>query len=209
MADLPFTTLELHGLLDRWRAGDVAAGDELCRRVAARLEVLARKMIGGFPNVRPLADTGDLLQTAMIRLLRTLTHLKPESTHDFFNLAAVHLRRELLDLTRRVAARPELRSRSRKVVQDEEGESPLGRIAEPSADSIDLDRWCRFHEAVEALPILEREVIGLAFYHGWTQTRMAELFHVDERTIRRWWRSACARLHESMGGDLPDVNQPA
>src|SRR5262245_15839121 len=96
-------TQHLQEVLDRWRAGDQAAADALCRRVARRFELLARKMIGRFHDVRVLADTDDVFQDAMMRLLHTLTKLRPATTRDFFNLAAVHLRRTLLDLTRRVA----------------------------------------------------------------------------------------------------------
>jgi RNA polymerase sigma factor (sigma-70 family) len=206
MVDLPFTTVELHAQLDRWQAGDRDAADELCRRVAGRLELLARKLIGRVPNVRPLADTGDVLQTALVRLLRTLGELRPATTRDFFNLAAVHLRRELLDLTRRISARPELRLRADEPGGEDGG--ALARVAGPPSDEDDLDRWCRFHEVVERLPVLEREVIGLAFYHGWTQRQMAELFQVDERTIRRWWRGACSRLHEALDGELPALMGP-
>jgi RNA polymerase sigma factor (sigma-70 family) len=55
---------------------------------------------------------------------------------------------------------------------------------------------------VDELPIEEREVVGLVFYHGWTQVRIAELFNVDERTIRRRWSNACERLRELIGDDL-------
>jgi DNA-directed RNA polymerase specialized sigma24 family protein len=41
------------------------------------------------------------------------------------------------------------------------------------------------------------------FYHGWTQTQVAALFQVSDRTVRRWWRSACQRLSEELGGELP------
>ena len=204
MIELPFTTVELHAQLDRWRAGDRDAADELCRRVAGRLELLARKLIGRFPNVRPLADTGDVLQTGLVRLLRTLGELRPATTGDFFNLAAVHLRRELLDLTRRVSVRPSCGCGGRA----RRGGRAPPRVAGPPPDEDDLDRWCRFHEAVERLPVLEREVIGLAFYHGWTQRQMAELFRVDERTIRRRWRGACSRLHEVLDGELPSPTGP-
>jgi RNA polymerase sigma-70 factor (ECF subfamily) len=203
MADLSLETLELHGLLARWREGDRGAADELCRRVGRRFELLAHKMIGRFPNLRPLVDTGDVLQLALMRLLKTLSRIRPESTRDFYNLAAVHLRRELLDLTRRAAARPDLRHRHGQ--SDDASEGALGQLAGAAVDGQDLDRWCRFHEAVEALPTHEHEVIGLAFYHGWTQQQMAELFEVDVRTIRRWWRSACAHLHEALGGEVPGL----
>ena len=35
-----------------------------------------------------------------------------------------------------------------------------------------------------------------------TQGRIAELFNVDERTIRRRWSNACERLRELVGGDV-------
>ncbi len=62
-------------------------------------------------------------------------------------------------------------------------------------DDSDLDRWCRFHQEVERLPAQEREVVGLIFYHGWTQTQVAELFQVNVRTVRRWWEAALVELH--------------
>ena len=72
-----------------------------------------------------------------------------------------------------------------------------------AAEDGDLDVWCRFHEAVEQLAAEEREVMGLVFYHGWTQPQIAELFQVDERTIRRRWRSACLQLHGLIGAEVP------
>jgi DNA-directed RNA polymerase specialized sigma24 family protein len=67
----------------------------------------------------------------------------------------------------------------------------------------DLDLWSAFHEQVEWLPAEEREVVGLTFYHGWTQAQIAELFGVDERTVRRRWRRACRQLTQALGGHLP------
>jgi len=63
-----------------------------------------------------------------------------------------------------------------------------------------------FHQEVENLPTKEREVLGLAFYHGWTQAEIARLFRVDERTIRRYYQSACVKLHDRLGGRTPDLH---
>jgi len=52
---------------------------------------------------------------------------------------------------------------------------------------------------VDALPPDEREVVGLVFYNGWTQGRIATPFNVDERTIRRRWASACEKLRDTVG----------
>ena len=165
--------------------------------------MLARKMIGRFPNVRVLADTDDVLQDAMLRLLHTLTRLHPATERDFLNLAAVHLRRTLLDLSRRVASRPDLHRRRSMLESEDSRDDPIEDLADPGPPPEDLERWCRFHEAIEGLPVTEREVMGLVFYHGWSQQRIAELFQVDERTVRRWWRHACDRIARELGGQFP------
>src|SRR5262245_14912266 len=101
-------TAELHNLVDRMRAGDRAAADDLLRVTSTRLERLARKMLAGFPAARQQADTQDVLQGALIRLVRSLGAVRPDSTRWFFNLAAIQMRRELLDLGRAAARRPQL-----------------------------------------------------------------------------------------------------
>src|SRR3954451_1239800 len=101
MPENNFNSVNLQALVGRWQAGDRSAADELLRATSTRLEKLARRMTRSFPNVRGQADTGDVLQNSLIRLLRTLQTLRPRTTRDFFNLAAVHIRRELLDLARR------------------------------------------------------------------------------------------------------------
>ncbi len=63
----------------------------------------------------------------------------------------------------------------------------------------DLNRWARFHAAVEGLPVEERETVGLVFYHGWTQAQVVELMQVTERTVQRWWRAAIDTLREQVG----------
>lgn len=194
MSDPNFNTAVLQKCLDRWQAGDRAAADDLLRAVSTRLEKLAGKMIRAFPNVRGLADTDDVLQNSLVRLFRTLRSLRPATPRDFFNLAAVHIRRELLDLARR--------ARGRDTVPLSLGstDSPVRQeLAVPAADT---DSWVRFHEAVDQLPIEEREVVGLVFYHGWTQKKIAELFQVDERTIRRRWAAACDHLRKRVGADF-------
>ena len=52
---------------------------------------------------------------------------------------------------------------------------------------------------------LEREVVGLIFYHGWKQKEVAELLSVSERQARRYWLQACCRLKELVQGDLPSL----
>jgi RNA polymerase sigma-70 factor (ECF subfamily) len=192
--------------MDRMRAGDRIARDELIRAAWRRLEGLARSMLCRFPDVRKWEETGDVLQPALVRLLRALEEIAPASTRDFFGLAAEQMRRELLDLARRYRGPHGPGRILLGAAGGLPGESsaPAWEPADPAAED-DLERWEHFHEAVARLPPEEREVVSLSFYHGWTQGEIADLFEVDERTVRRRWRSACARLHELLGGNLPDA----
>ena len=202
MPDSQITTGHLHHCVERWQGGDRDAADDLLRGVGARLEHLTRKMLHSFPRVREWAETMDVLQNSLVRLLNALRKLCPESTRHFFNLAGVYIRRELLDLARSFRAEKFSRLPSPPATDDSNG-ADLAEQPDPNADTGDLDLWCRFHEAVEQLPTEEREVLGLVFYHGWTQVQIAELFQVDERTIRRRWQSVCLQLHRLVGAELP------
>jgi RNA polymerase sigma-70 factor (ECF subfamily) len=196
MVDLPPQTTHLDHWVARMRAGDLAACDELIRGVHGQLELLARKMLRGYPKVGRWADADDVLQNALIRLLRALESVQPDSTHAFLGLAAEQIRRELLDLTRHYYG-PEGEGANHDSVGPDldEGRSVLDPPS-PDSNTSDLERWCRFHEAVARLPVREREVVGLTFYHGWTQAQVAELFAVDTRTVRRWWERALTRLKQ-------------
>jgi RNA polymerase sigma-70 factor (ECF subfamily) len=202
MSDAPIDTVWLQRCIDHWRAGDHEAADRLFRVVGPRVERLARKMLRGFPTLRDHADTGDIIQGSLLRLLHTLRQLQPESMRHFFNLAAVHIRRELLDLARRYSSMTPVRRTTGGVSVESVSLGPLGQAAAPAEDD-DFELWCRFHEAVERLPGDEREVVGLVFYHGWTQVQIADLLGVTERTVRRHWQSACLRLNELVGEKLP------
>jgi RNA polymerase sigma-70 factor (ECF subfamily) len=202
MSNAPLDTLRLQQCVQRWRSGDRQAADNLFRGVGRRLEQIARKMLRGFPAVRDWADNGDVVQGSVLRLLHSLHRVQPDSTRHFFNLAAVHVRRELLDLARRLSGRGLIPLAPGDPTMGGAGPATL-RAAEAPAEDDDLELWCRFHEAVGLLPPDEREVVGLVFYQGWTQPRIAELLAVHERTVRRRWQSACLRLNQLVGGDLP------
>lgn len=194
-----FDTQMLQGCIDRWQAGDRGAADELLRGAEDRLNRLARKMCRGFPRVAGLAETEDVLNPALVRLLNTLRTLRPATTRDFFNLAGVHLRRELIDLARHFKNKVWVSLNPGP--DDSAGPPGAGHPAAPVAE--DLDHWVRFHEAVERLPAEEREVVGLVFYHGWTREQIAALFGRSVKTVTRRWQDACRNLRRMVDGQLP------
>ncbi|HKI33630.1 MAG TPA: sigma-70 family RNA polymerase sigma factor [Gemmataceae bacterium] len=186
MAEL--STSSLHDLIARFQAGENGALDVLIRRTEERLALFTRRMLGDFPAVRAREQTDDVLQNALIRLTRALRQETPRSVQEFFNLAAVQIRRELLDLARSHARRPTV--------------ALTGDPPAPADDSRELDRWTALHEAIERLPPELREVFSYTFYHGWTQAQIAELLGVSDRQVRRLWIDACLRLKEAVG-ELP------
>src|SRR3954452_9515300 len=145
--------------LDRMRAGDASAQDELIRGFQGRLELLARKMVGRDRRVARWVDAEDVLQNALLRLLHALETVKPDSTRAFFGLAAEQMRRELLDLARHYYG-PEGEGANHDSVAPRPDDSRPGLDPPaPDADADDLERWARFHEEVERLAVREREVV--------------------------------------------------
>lgn len=202
-ADDSLHTVDMHDYIDRMRSGDRAASNLLVRACRRRLEVLTQKMLKRFPNVARYAEADDVFQGAALRLLRSLESLRPANTREFLALAATHIRRELLDLARHYGSRQGGAGVPVPIGVGDDSNCAGFQPADPSADSVELDRWAAFHEAVQQLPFEEREVVGLVFYHGWTQVQIAELFGVDERTIRRRWKAACLALSAALEGKLP------
>src|SRR5438105_2429510 len=94
------STVKIQGCLQRLQAGDETARPQLLQVAYVRLERLARKMLRDYPRLKRWEDTGDVLQNAALRLHRALNEVKPASVVDFLRLAALNIRRELLDLTK-------------------------------------------------------------------------------------------------------------
>jgi RNA polymerase sigma factor (sigma-70 family) len=196
MPDDPLCTTRLQHWARRIRAGDRAAPDELLRAAGSRLEALARKMLRRFPSLRRWEETADVFQNAIVRLLRALHQVEPGSVRDFFGLAAEQMRRELLDLARHHNGPG--RHGAQHASQDGNPDGPAFEPADQPAEADDLERWEAFHEAVANLPAEEREVVGLVYYHGWTQVEVADLLQITERTVRRRWQAACLKLSAAL-----------
>jgi RNA polymerase sigma-70 factor (ECF subfamily) len=191
MAEASPATTWLHQQIKRLRRGDDAARQTLIATVGGRMRRIAHHMLQGYPGVRAAADTDDVLQNTFVRLLAALRTIRPDSARDFFQLAAYLTRQELIDLLRRCARR--------------QSEALPPDVADPAPTADHLDAWRHFHEAVERLPANERELMNLAFYHGWTQAQIAEILGVDTRTVRRYWALACVHLREALHDELDQL----
>src|SRR3954454_12066889 len=100
MTGSPDRTTQIQLRLDRLRAGDASARDELLGLACERLRRLARKMLKGYPGVGRWEQTDDVLQNALVRLDRALKAGAPPTARGFFRVAAAQVRRELIALPR-------------------------------------------------------------------------------------------------------------
>jgi RNA polymerase sigma factor (sigma-70 family) len=180
-------------LLPRAVAGDAAAVDALLRHCGDRLTLLTRRMLGDFQRVRRWAETDDVLQNSLLRLVGALRDVKPATTRDFYALATLQIRRELIDLARHYYGPEGLGANHDSRGKDSQlnGAADQDSRSEPSS----LAQWTELHEKIGNLPDEEREIVGLLFYQGLSQAEAAELLGISLRTVQRRWHDALCKLH--------------
>ncbi len=184
-------------LVVRWHAGEETAREELMEVARDRLYALTHRMLRGFPRVRAMEETDDVVQNATLRLWKSLSDVQPANAREFFGLSTTQIRRELLDLSRHHFGR--------KGERGVPAEAPSHVGASHTLDPSRVAVWTEFHEAVAALPDDENEVVSLLWYQELTQPEAAEIVGVDPSTIKRRWRAARRKLARTLGGSLPDA----
>jgi RNA polymerase sigma-70 factor (ECF subfamily) len=201
------TTQLVQDCLRRLAAGDAKARDALVAVASDRLRALTRRMLRDYPGVRRWEETDDVMQNALVRLCRALAAVRPATPRDFFRVAAVQVRRELIDLARHYYGPEGLGARyggDGRAAGPDASSGPGLDAADSTNDPDRLALWTEFHEKVEALPAEEREAFDLLWYQELSQPEAAALLGVSERTLRRRWQSARRRLHDFLQGRLPD-----
>ncbi len=205
MADPSPQTIQLLGWLQRLRAGDPTVADDLLRHVSGRLQRLTRQMLKGHPAVRRWVQTDDVLQGALLRLLRAVHDVHPSSMREFFGLATQQIRRELIDLARHYYGPQGVGANHASHGPNAAVPNPAAEPSDVSPEPSELAEWCEFHEKIDGLSEEHREVVGLLFYQGLTQAEAAELLGVTVRTVQRRWNAALVQLHDSMKGHWPEL----
>ena len=114
----------------------------------------------------------------------------------FFGLAATQIRRELIDL-----ARSHYGPQGIGTKHDSDGGNASERCEDPFEPE-SLAAWTEFHEAVEALPEAEKEVVSLLWYDGLNQSEAARVLGISLATLKRRWVSARLLLKEQLAGGL-------
>jgi RNA polymerase sigma-70 factor (ECF subfamily) len=116
----------------------------------------------------------EVLSAVVERLLKAMRQVRPGTVRQFFALAGQHMRWELNDMARRLDERPRAVELAEGLVPDTpssgSGLSPIGR---------------RMIEAVDGLPLDEREAFDLVRIQGMTLGEAAGVLGVASRTVKR------------------------
>jgi RNA polymerase sigma factor (sigma-70 family) len=202
--DVVDDTTPVTHVLESLTSGDPAARDRLVEAWSGRLRHLTHKILRRYPGIRRHDDTDDVFQGAIMRLHRALGQMAEagESPRSMMALGAVQIHRELVDLTRRYATAASYEANhGTNVFHDDSGARHI--VEEAAATDEPLDRWERFHEAVEGLTPEHKEVFRLAWYLGADQKTIAAIMGCSERTVKNYWRQAREAVKAALDGERP------
>jgi RNA polymerase sigma factor (TIGR02999 family) len=179
---------ELTVILDRARAGDPKAADELLPIVYDELRKLATsRMAHEAPN-QTLQPTA-LVHEAWLRLVGAEDREFQNRAH-FFAAAAEAMRRILVE-----------RARRKQRLRHGGGQQRVDLSQVDLAVTSDDDTILAVSEALDKLSSRDpqgAELIRLRFFAGVTNAEAGELLGLPERTAKRTWAYARAWLHEEL-----------
>lgn len=192
--------------IERLAEGDDQACAELINHSATRLATLTDRMFKDYPRLRRWEQTEDICQNASVRLWKALRETRPATPAEFHRLAALQIRRELIDQVRRHFG-PEgigANHASNACIGDSDSSLPPAYDSPQSThDPAKICGWVEFHEQVAILPDEERAAFDLIYYQGLAQAEAANLLGISERTLKRRWLAARLALGRTLEGVPP------
>jgi RNA polymerase sigma-70 factor (ECF subfamily) len=175
-------------LLERIRAGDAVARERLLDRY---LPVLRRWAHGRLPaGARGLADTDDLVQITLLRVLKQMERFEPRHEGAFL----AYLRRILINAMRDEIARAATRGR-----QEEPGDGLRDPAPSPLERAIGRDMLERYDRAFARLGGEQQEAVFMRVEMGLSYEEIATALGKNSaNTARMVVSRAIARLAEAM-----------
>lgn len=181
----PADSNEVTDLLRAWRSGDEHAGELLLEHAYRSLRNIAAAQMRGERAEHTLQPTA-LVHEAFLRLIGQRQVDWRDRAH-FFGLAAVTMRRILVDHARRRLAR-----------KREAGEPETFTVA--AGDGVDvglLDLDRALTEFSRRFP-RQAKLVELRYFSGLELEEIAHLLEVSPTTAKRDWRFARAWLREAL-----------
>ena len=202
MGEIEFSSIE--SAVERLIKGDEDAREPLLKLSYDRLQRLTSRMLSQFPVVRRWEQTDDIFQRAAMRLWQALSKVQPEDSRHYFNLAAMQVRRELIDVARSLSGPMGIAANYETIGDHDTSQGPvIGAGDQKSEEPCDLVEWTEFHEAVDRLDEDLRETFQLIWYQGLTQEAVAGITGVPQRTISRRWQKSRRELYSLLNRQLP------
>jgi RNA polymerase sigma-70 factor (ECF subfamily) len=180
-------------LLQRARAGDTVARDQLFEVVYTELRRLASQKMRGERRDHTLQPTS-LVHEAYLRLFEDQAGEWNDRAH-FFAIAATEMRRILVDYARRHRAEKRGGGARRVTLPD-----VLAYTEAHAEEMLALDM------ALDQLSAVKPEaarIVEMTYFGGMTQSEAAEILGCTERTVKRRWVFARSFLLEQLSRVTP------
>lgn len=177
-------------LLQDARNGDRAAFDRIVGLMYDDLRALARSQLRRDFHAGTLQPTA-LVHEAFLKLARG-SHVDASDRSHLLALAAHAMRQVLVDRARR-------RRAAKRGGEDGWRDVTLGEDHLPSR-GLDADDLLALDEALEQLEPRQRQIVECRFFAGMTDEEIAAALGITDRTVRREWVKARARLNRALYG---------
>ena len=194
----------ISGWLEQLKRGDRHARDQLLAHFGKRFEKLARRMMRLFPSVRRWEQTGDIIQNASLRMMRSIDAVNFKSSEHFLAHAALQIRRELIDLTRKYLGPQGVGANQQSWAKSQTDEGAMPDPQDLTHEPSRLAGWSEIHEWLADLPEEKRQVVEMIWYHGLTQNETAQQLGISERTVKRRWQAIRLSLHQFLQTEFPN-----
>ncbi|MFO0925408.1 MAG: sigma-70 family RNA polymerase sigma factor [Pirellulales bacterium] len=192
------TTLALQDLLSQLQSGEnvETIKKQLVARAYSRLRILAHKMLNSYNRHAIDEETEGLVAEAYLRLDRSLDDLQPETVRQFFGLAALQMRRHLLDKLRSIHGRGQVKRPKVSSLNSNEASSPGLEIAMETP----LTPWSAIDilEALDELDERERDCLTMQHWYGFTHQEIANLLQLSTKTVQRSCNMAIIKLNDRL-----------
>lgn len=178
-------------LIESAQSGHARAQEQLLGEVYRELRTIAAAYMRHERPGHTLGATA-LVNESYLKLFGGATPLGMSFAHRhaFFKAASVAMRRILIDHARAKATSKRSPGQGRRVI------SADLEIASKDADPHDLMALDEALKTLESEDARSADVVQLRFYAGRSLGEIAEMFGVSERTVKRDWEFARARLQQ-------------
>lgn len=178
-------------LLDLYRGGDDDALNRLMRRYYDRVCAVVHRSLPA--AIRPRYDTGDVIQEAMLRVLRKVDTFEYRNEGAFFSWLCTATERTLVDLIRHASR--QCRDRGQEIPLDAAGSpEPVSSYRDPGSEVSSRDEQKRVMAGLEKLDEELRRVILYREYGRLTWKELGDATGMPPVTARRRYLQALSTL---------------